>query len=177
MNWVASTVRAIGTAARHLLRNRGFAVGAVANLGLGIAATAVVFSAAETLLLRPLPYPESDRLIALRIVDPVREDASGRVPPGLLADWQIKASSFEAIAGYRWSAVDLIDGDESEQLSGLLATPEFFEVFGVPLLGRSFRAEDRGSRRPIGGSRIPRSAWNEGCAGIAEARPAGFGTA
>ena len=71
-----------------------------------------------------------------------------RVAPGLLADWQDKAQSFEAVAGYRWETVDLIDGAQSDRLGGLLATPEFFEVFRAPLIGRSFQNGDRGSQRP-----------------------------
>lgn len=143
-----ATVRDIGTALRYFRRNRGFFAVSVVNLALGIGATTAVFSVAEALLLRPPPYPESDRLVTLRSVDTVSDDQITRVAPGLLADWQDKAKSFEAVAGYRSETVDLIDGAQSDRLSGLLATPEFFEVFGAPLLGRSFQAEDRGAPRP-----------------------------
>ena len=51
------------------------------------------------------------------------------------------------MTGYRWSTVNLIDGAQSERLSGLLATPEFFDVFGASLLGRSFLPDDRGAKR------------------------------
>jgi putative ABC transport system permease protein len=146
---VETIVQDIVGAFRYFRRNRGFFAVAVAILALGIGATTAVFSVAETLLLRPLSYPESDRLVTLRSVDTMSDYPSTRVAPGLLADWQIKSTSFEAIAGYRWATVDLIEGAQSDRLSGLLATPEFFEVFGVPLLGRSFRAEDRGARRPF----------------------------
>ncbi len=117
------------------------------NLALGIGATTAVFSVAETLLLRPPSYPESDRLVTLRSVATMSEDPNTRTAPGLLADWQSKARSFEVIAGYRWATADLIDGAQSDRLSGLLATTEFFDVFGAPLLGRSFQAEDRGAQR------------------------------
>ena len=148
MTQVESAVRDIGTALSYFRRNRGFFGAAVVILGLGIGATTAAFSVAETLLLRPLPYPESDRLVTLRSVDSLSDDPSTRVAPGLLADWQIKAQSFEAIAGYRWATVDLIDGAQSDRLTGLLATPEFFAVFGTSLLGRSFQSEDRGAPRP-----------------------------
>ena len=143
-------VRDIGIGFRYFRHNRGFFAVAVVILAVGIGATTVVFSVAETLLLRPLSYPESDRLVTLRNVSILSDYPSTRVAPGVLADWQIKATSFEAIAGYRWATVDVIDGAQSDRLSGLLATPEFFDVFGVPLLGRAFRAaEDRGARRPF----------------------------
>ena len=143
--WLETTAQDIGGAFRYFRRNRKFFAVAVVILALGIGATTAVFSVAETLLLRPLPYPESDRLVTLRSVDTMSDYPSTRVAPGLLADWQIKATSFETIAGYRWATVDLIDGAQSDRLSGLLATPEFFDVFGVPLLGRSFHGEDRGA--------------------------------
>ncbi|MBI1872847.1 MAG: ABC transporter permease [Acidobacteria bacterium] len=147
--WLETAIQDIGGALRYFGRNRGFFAVAIVILALGIGATTAVFSVAETLLFRPLPYPESDRLVTLRSIDTMSDYPSTRVAPGLLADWQIKATSFEAIAGYRWATVDLIDGAQSDRLSGLLATPESFDVFGVPLLGRSFRAEDRGAKRPF----------------------------
>ena len=148
MTQFQATVRDIRAALRYFRRNRGFFAVSVVNLALGIGATTAVFSVAEALLLRPPPYPDSDRLVTLRSVNTVSDDPITRVAPGLLADWQDKAKSFEAVAGYRLESADLIDGAQSDRLSGLLATPEFFDVFGTPLLGRSFQAEDRGAPRP-----------------------------
>jgi putative ABC transport system permease protein len=152
--WLESIVQDIGGAFRHFRRNRGFVAVAVVILALGIGATTSVFSVSETLLLRPLPYPASDRLVALQTVGTLSDYPSTRAAPGALADWQLKATSFEAIAGYRWATVDVIDGAQSDRLNGLLVTPEFFEVFGVPLLGRSFLAEDRGADTLVLGSQV-----------------------
>jgi len=105
----------LGGAFRYLRRNSGFV--AVAILTLGIGATNAVFSVAETLLLRPLSYPESDRLVTLRSVSMMTDDASTRVAPEVLANWQINATSFEAIAGYRRATVDVIDGAQSDRLT------------------------------------------------------------
>ena len=143
-----ATVRDISTAVRYFRRNLGFFAVSVVNLALGIGATTAVFSVAEALLLRPPPYPDSDRLVTLRSVETVSDHPVTRVAPGLLADWQDTAKSFEAVAGYRWETVDLIDGTQSDRLGGLLATPEFFDVFRAPLLGRSFQNGDRASQRP-----------------------------
>ncbi len=140
--WLESTVQDIGSAFRYFRRNRGFVAVAVVILALGIGATTAVFSVSETLLLRPLSYPASDRLVALRSVGTMSDYPSTRAAPGVLADWQLNATSFEAIAGYRWATVDVIDGAQSDRLNGLLVTPEFFDVFGVPVLGRPFLAED-----------------------------------
>jgi hypothetical protein len=146
--WLESIVEDSGTAFRYFGRHPGFFAVTVLILALGIGAATAVFSVAEAVLIRPLPYSESHRLVTLRSVDSRSgESMSTRAAPGVLAEWQASATLFEAIAGYRWTTADVIDGDESERLQGLLATPEFFEVFGVPLLGRSFHAGDRGAER------------------------------
>lgn len=143
-----ATVRDISAALRYFQRNPGFFAVCLVNLALGIGATTAVFSVAEAVLLRPPPYPDSDRLVTLRSVETVSDHPVTRVAPGLLAEWQDKAKSFEAVAGYRWETVDLIDGAQSDRLGGLLTTPEFFDVFRAPLLGRSFQDGDRGAQRP-----------------------------
>ena len=74
-----ATVRDISAALRYFRRNRGFFAVSVVNLALGIGATTAVFSVAEALLLRPPPYPESDRLVTLRSVDTVSDDRITRV--------------------------------------------------------------------------------------------------
>jgi putative ABC transport system permease protein len=153
-NRVDTLAQDLRSALRYLRRNRGFFVVTVAILALGIGATTAVFSVSETLLLRPLPYPASDRLVTLRSVTALRDVPFTRVARGTLADWQIDATSFEAIAGYRWATVDVIDGVQSDRLNGLVVTPEFFEVFGVPLLGRAFLAEDRGVDTVVLGSDV-----------------------
>jgi hypothetical protein len=76
--WLESTVRDIGGAFRYFLRNGWFFAAAVVILALGIGATTAVFSVAETLLLRPLSYPESERLVTLRSVDMMSDYASTR---------------------------------------------------------------------------------------------------
>ena len=140
---------------RHFRRHRGFAAAAVLVLALGVGATTAVFSVSETLLLRPLPHPDGDRLVALRSVRRPGDFPSTRAAAGTLADWQSQAASFDAVAGYRWVSVDLIDGARSHRLSGLLVTPEFFEVFGVPVTGRAFVAGDRGAGTVV----LGRDAW------------------
>lgn len=140
---------------RRFRRHRGFVGAAVLVLALGIGATTAVFSVSEALLLRPLPHPDGDRLVALQSVRRPGDFPFTRAAAGTLADWQRQATSFDAVAGYRWVSVDLIDGARSHRLSGLLATPEFFEVFGVPVTGRTFVAGDRGAGTVV----LGRDAW------------------
>ena len=121
-------------ALRYFRRNRCFAAVAVLILAFGIGTATAVFSVTETLLLRSLTYPDSERLVTLRSVRPLADIPFTRAAAGTLADWQLNATSFEAIAGYRWNTLDVIDRGQSVRLNGLLVTPEFFEVFGVSLI-------------------------------------------
>ena len=97
-------------ALRMLRRQRGFATIAVLTLAVGIGANIAIITVGDALLLRPLPYPDADRLVALRF-SPVSSTSNTGLASLLdLADWQARATSFEAIAGYRWRSVDLTGG-------------------------------------------------------------------
>jgi predicted permease len=139
--------RELRHACRTLTKNPGFTAVAVLTLALGIGANTAIFSVSDALLLRPLPYRDADRLVALRSSDPSHALPDGeRTSPANLADWQRQAQSFEAIAGYRWRTVDLTGGPYSERLRGLVVTPEYFEVFGIRQMnGRAFTTRDQGT--------------------------------
>src|SRR5258708_27620046 len=94
-------------AARSLRHTRGFTLVALLTLALGIGATTAIVSVADALLLRPLPYPDSDRLVSLQSTHRSSSPDGGLASPLDLADWQARTTSFEAIAGYRWRTVDL----------------------------------------------------------------------
>jgi putative ABC transport system permease protein len=149
-------------ALRYFRRNIGFASAAVLILALGVGAATAIFSATEALLLRPLPYADGARLVSLRSVSPASDTLSERVAPGTLADWRGQASSFEAIAGYRWNTIDLLGDPMNERLAGLWVTPEFFDVFGVPLVGRGFLPEDRLKRTIVLSDDISRRHFDGG---------------
>src|SRR5438552_11780859 len=134
--------------ALRALRHGGIStVVAVLSLAVGVGANAAIFSISYALLLRPLPYPDADRLVMLRSSNPSHGSVWAAVAPANLLDWQAQAKSFEAIAGYRWQTVDLTGGDRSERLRGLRITPEFFKVLGVRLMGETFNPSDPQRRR------------------------------
>jgi len=138
-------------AIRAFWNSPGFAVVVVLTLALGIGANTAIFSVVYSALLRALPYPDSDRLVALRSSHSSLTPDTGLASPLDLADWQARTTSFDAIAGYRWRTVDLTGGAYSERLYGLWATPEFFKVFGVTRVhGRTFTPRDRGTRYTLG---------------------------
>lgn len=115
----------------------------IATLALGIGANTAVFSAVDAILLRPLPFPEGDRLMQLGQYDPKVRNSETHVAPVRLEDWNRMNSTFEAITGYYTEDVSEISGALPEKLTHALVAPRFFDVWGVlPALGRAFVPEE-----------------------------------
>src|SRR3954451_21053164 len=119
---------------RILRRESGFAIFAVAIAGLGIGASATVFSVLNTLLLRPLPFANSDRLVWI-----ANHDTSGlsgqTTQVGHMVDLRDRTTSISALAGYFafYGVGDnvLTGRGEPERLSGVPVSDHFFEILGV----------------------------------------------
>lgn len=128
---------------RTLLRRPAYSLTAVLMLVLGIGATTTLFSAVDTILLRPLPYPNADRLVTLLESSPSKNKKESLIAPGRLEDWQRLNQTFEAIAGSYAENVTDTSGAEPERLAGRRVSPRFFSVFGAaPLIGRTFTKEE-----------------------------------
>jgi putative ABC transport system permease protein len=129
---------------RALAKNPGFAVTAVLTLALGIGANTAVFSVVNAVLLRSLPYPHSERLVALSETSREAPDIAISYPDYL--DWRAQQTAFEEMAA-RMPAGGIITGNDPERVIGRLVTASFFSTLGVqPFLGRGFNeAEDRPS--------------------------------
>ncbi len=131
-------------ALRGLLRSPGFTVVALLTLALGIGANSTIFSVVRSVLLRPLPYPDSDQLVQLW----TDHRTLGRATPEWLTppdfyDWQASSRSFSGMAAYRDWGPDLTGNGEPESLTGQAVTWQFFPLLGVsPSLGRNFTAAD-----------------------------------
>jgi predicted permease len=132
--------------ARTLRRDKSFAAFAILIAGLGIGASATVFSVVHTLILRPLPFAEPKRLVWIANYD--SRGLSGQTTQvGHMLDLRERTQSLEAIAGYfAFYGVgdNLMSGaGEPERLSGVPVSENFFDVLGVrPQLGRVFDAEE-----------------------------------
>jgi putative ABC transport system permease protein len=127
---------------RQLRQQAGFGLTAIGILALGMSASITAFSVVTQLLLRPLPYPEPDRIVTLW-----QRHADSQTPldvaPGNFLDWRDRASSFSHLAGAEPYSHDYIGGDRPEVLPSILVTEGFFEAFGLsPLAGRYFRPEE-----------------------------------
>ena len=130
-------------AARALRANPGFTLATVLTMCLGIGATTGVFSVVDAVVLRPLPFPDAGRIVA---VSTVRNDAPSRML-GLsledLRDWRAEARTLTALCGWRDWGMERSDTAIREGVYGIIATPELFQVFPAqPVLGRLFTADD-----------------------------------
>lgn len=134
---------------RHLRQHSGFAVTAIGILAVGMAASVTAFGVVTQVLLRPLPYPEPDRLVT---VWERRASLEGRqdVAPGNFLDWKARATSFQFLAGAEPYSRDFTGGERPEVWPAANVTEGFFESFGVqPQIGRLFRPQEytRGQHR------------------------------
>lgn len=122
---------------RSLLRSPAFTVVAVLCLALGIGANAALFSVLNAVLLRPLPFPEPDRVV--RIYESFKDGGQGSVSMPNFRDWVEQGTGFARLAAYEGRNLNLLGTSEPERVTAVLATPELFEVLKVrPLLGRTF---------------------------------------
>ena len=130
-------------ATRSLWNARGFSLVAVLTLAIGIGANAGMFSLVNAVILRPLPYQDPDRLVAVRTANPVRGvDSMDSSPPDYF-DWRDQSDSFEELAAYWSPQLNLTGNGEPERLLGAVVTWTLFDVFAVrSQLGRLFTEDE-----------------------------------
>jgi len=128
---------------RGLRRNPAFALTAVATLALGVGAVAAIFSVIDGVLLRPLPYPNSERLVALVHTAPGVNLPYLRMSPSLYFTYREESRVFEDLAIWTGNRITVTGlGDPAEEPT-LFVTPTFLDVLGVrPAVGRGFTTTD-----------------------------------
>jgi putative ABC transport system permease protein len=137
-------VQDVRFALRLLRRAPGFAAGAVLTLAVGIGANTSIFSVANALLLRPLPYRDAGRLV---LID-ARRQGSANISQGPLSvprfeQVEQRNRSFGALAAFTPEVFNLTGRGDPEQISAARVSWRFFEVLGIsPAMGRGFRAEE-----------------------------------
>lgn len=136
-------------ALRGLRKSPGFSAVAVVTLALGIGANTAMFSVVDAVLVRPLPYPDSDSLVQIYETDTSHGRTSGPVSPWNFADWQRQASAFRQMAAYEFDSFSYRSGKVAERMSGAMVTADFFRVLGVaPAVGRDFEPGDDDPAKP-----------------------------
>ncbi len=143
-DWLESILADFRYAVRVLWKSPAFTIVAVLSLALGIGANTAVFSLVHAVLLRPLPYPQPNRLML------VAEHAGSDVTIPEYEFWKKNSSSFASAAGERGAGdLTLSAGDKREGITAITVTADFFRTLGVqPALGREFDASETRPNSP-----------------------------
>jgi predicted permease len=127
--------------ARQLRKSVGFSVVAVITLALAIGANTAVFSVVDQVLLHPLPYPDSGRIV--KVSQTFEGLPTYDASPANYLDWVSENQVFAEMAASRGWQGSLSVGDRPDRVKGTMATPSFFHLFGIePIVGRGLEASD-----------------------------------
>jgi putative ABC transport system permease protein len=139
--WLETVWQDLRYGARMLLKNPGFTLIAIVTLALGIGANTAIFSVVDATLLRPLPYPEAERLVMLWAKG--RGGRSGSAVPDY-REWRDQNQSFAELGAFSFGDFNLTgESQNAERVQGAFVTANFFAVLGVaPALGRGLQAGD-----------------------------------
>jgi putative ABC transport system permease protein len=130
-------------ALRSLLRAPGFTLVAVVTLALGIGANSAIFTVVNALLVRPLPYPDADRLMQVWETRPQIGRDRSSVSPAEFLDWRERSAAFDRLAAIDYRDANLTGGPEPETVSVARVSADWFPLFGLrPALGRFFGPEE-----------------------------------
>jgi putative ABC transport system permease protein len=134
---------------RRLLKQPIVTIVAIVSLGLGIGANTSIFSVVNAVLLRPLPYQDSERLVIVwetnsqQIAALMGIQNRNQVAAANYLDWTRQSRLFDGLSGIRLLNLNLTGGDRPERIPAAIVTQNFFSVLGVkPELGRTFLSED-----------------------------------
>jgi putative ABC transport system permease protein len=137
-------------ALRVLRRNPVFATTVILTLALGIGANTAIFSVVNAVLLRPLPFPDSDRLVMIWATNTKNGNTQDVASYPDVEEWRAQSRSFEDMAAFTSRGATLVGGGQAELVPAMQVMPRFFETLGVPpAMGRTFHATDQES-----GSRV-----------------------
>ena len=138
VTWLDDIRRDVRFGLRSLRRSPGFTVVAVLCLALGIGANAALFSVLNAVLLRPLPYPEPDRLV--RVYETMETFGEGSVSGPNYRDWVAQSTGFESLVASIRGSRNLQQGENAERIRTVEATPNLFQMLHAPrpLRGRFF---------------------------------------
>jgi putative ABC transport system permease protein len=136
-------------ALRQLRRNLGFSMTAVLTLAIGIGTTTAIFSIFYAVLLRPLPFPNPDRLASVSVLNfPAGSSANAAGLPMSVSypdffDWRARQHSFESLASYHEVNAAANPNGSARMISGVAVSSDFFHVLGIdPALGRAFTQDE-----------------------------------
>ena len=132
---------------RMFVKNPGFTIAAVAALALGIGANTAIFTVVNTVLLKPLTYPDPDRIVQFLLTSPNGNGAGASITK--FHNWQEQTSVFQDVTAYDFGGPGFnLTGAVPEQVHGIHVTKDYFRLFGAPvILGRTFTDAGRSPQR------------------------------
>lgn len=148
LRWDRWRIEMLAQDLRHALRalraKPGFTAVTVLTLAIGIGGNAAIFGAVNAVLLRPLPYPDPDRIVQVFKTSVKQPDQiGGTTSPPDFTDWRRETTVFSALAGVVEGSYAMTGDGVAEQIPGASVTGDFFEVFGTtPLYGRALSVAD-----------------------------------
>jgi putative ABC transport system permease protein len=143
--WIENLARDIRFAFRQILRSPGFTAIAIFTLALGIGANAAIFSLVDAIILRPLPYPDSEELVGLGQWR--NQTGEGYMQTGVsapnMADIGRQTKIFQQVGCYRWSRFNITESNRPESITGIKTSLDLLPMFGIqPFMGRLFTPEE-----------------------------------
>ena len=149
-NWLRSVISDCRYGLRQLRKSPGATAVMVFTLALAIGATTAIFSVVYGVLLRPLPYPDSSRIMAVFEVN--SKGGWSHLADPNFDDFRDQNRSFQAIAKYQYDVVSVSGASQPSRTAAAVVSPDFLKVFGIqPILGRDFSAGDakKGAARVV----------------------------
>lgn len=145
--WLEDVRFDVRYALRTLARTPGFAAAAIVTVALGIGASTAIFSVTYGISMRPLPYPEPERLVRIHEADPANRQLQHEVSLGTFHEWRERVRSIESAAIYGKSRLRFLAGMDGQPVTTASVSPAFFDVLGVrPMLGPGFKHEHEYTR-------------------------------
>jgi predicted permease len=142
-NWLRSILSDCRFALRQFRKEPGFTAITLLTLAVGIGANTAMFSLIDAVLLRPLPFHDPNRLVAVESVDLHDPTQGGDISYPAFLDWRLQSHSFEAMSVYNVTGLTYTGGTEPESVRSAVVSANLFSTLGVsPALGRTFTQEE-----------------------------------
>src|SRR5262245_7065497 len=140
---MSDLLKELRVAARALAKRPGFATAAAITLALGIGANVAIFTVVNAVLLRPLPFPDANRIVTILHHAPGVNLPELQSSPGLITHYREGARTITRAAGFEFRERNLTGGGTPERVRAIAVTPELFEVLAIrPAQGRPFYESD-----------------------------------
>src|ERR1700681_4395411 len=138
---MGSFLRDLTHSLRMFRKSPAFTLTAVAALALGIGANTAIFSVVNAVLLKPLPFPDPDRLVMFMNTSP--QGSGPGASPAKFQHWREQSSVVRDVAAFRTGVVNLTGSEFPEQLQSAQVSADYFRLFGeAPILGRIFTPQE-----------------------------------